>query len=143
MNTNKNSYTLIYMVIIITIVSLLLSITSGVLRTRQDENVKLDKKKQILSSLTGLDFSADAAGVYASTIKEYNMLDAEGNTVKNLNPVEDFDYQVQEGELPIYIAEIDGSTKYIIPMNGNGLWGAIWGYIALNEDRNKIGRAHV
>lgn len=138
MNTNKNSYTLIYMVIIITIVSLLLSITSGVLRTRQDENVKLDKKKQILSSLTGLDFSADAAGVYASTIKEYNMLDTEGNTVKNLNPVEDFDYQVQEGELPIYIAEIDGSTKYIIPMNGNGLWGAIWGYIALNEDRNTI-----
>ncbi len=138
MNTNKNSYTLIYMVIIITIVSLLLSITSGLLRTRQDENVKLDKKKQILSSLPGLDFSVNPAEVYASTIKEYNLLDATGNTIKNLDPVQDFDYQVQEGELPIYIAEVEGATKYIIPMNGNGLWGAIWGYIALNEDRNTI-----
>ena len=97
MNTNKNSYTLIYMVIIITIVSLLLSITSGLLRTRQDENVKLDKKKQILSSLPGLDFSVNPAEVYASTIKEYNLLDATGNTIKNLDPVQDFDYQVQEG----------------------------------------------
>ena len=138
MNTNKNSYTLIYMVVIITIVSLLLSITSGSLRSFQEDNVRLDTKKQILNSLPGIELGEDAAATYAATIKEYNMLDAEGNVVKTLNPVADFDVKAEEGQFPMYVAEIDGETKYILPMNGAGLWGAIWGYMALNDDRNTV-----
>ncbi|MBR5189734.1 MAG: NADH:ubiquinone reductase (Na(+)-transporting) subunit C [Paludibacteraceae bacterium] len=138
MNTNKNSYTLIYMVVIITIVSLLLSITSGSLRSFQEDNVRLDTKKQILNSLPGIELGEDAAATYAATIKEYNMLDAEGNVVKTLDPVADFDVKAEEGQFPMYVAEIDGETKYILPMNGAGLWGAIWGYMALNDDRNTV-----
>lgn len=138
MNTNKNSYTLIYMVVIITIVSLLLSITSGSLRSFQEDNVRLDTKKQILNSLPGIELGEDAAATYAATIKEYNMLDAEGNVVKSLDPVADFDVKAEEGQFPMYVAEIDGETKYILPMNGAGLWGAIWGYMALNDDRNTV-----
>lgn len=137
-NTSSNSYTMIYMIVIIVIVSLLLSVTSGVLKGRQNENVKLDKKKQILSSLPMVDFQADAAKTFAETIVKYVMLDAEGNVVKELDAVEDFDYQVAEGEFPMYVAEVDGATKYILPMDGAGLWGAIWGYIALNDDRNTV-----
>lgn len=139
MNTNKNSYTLVYMVVIIVIVSLLLSITSGLLSSRQEENIKLDKKKQILSSLPAIKLQGkDAAEVYAKTIKEFNMLDSEGNIARQLNPVEDFSYTPAENEYPVYVADIDGATKYILPMNGAGLWGAIWGYIALDEDRNTV-----
>ena len=138
MNTNKNSYTLIYMVVIITIVSLLLSITSGSLKSFQEDNVRLDTKKQILNSLPGIELGEDAAATYAATIKEYNMLDAEGNVVKTLDPVADFDVKAEEGQFPMYVAEIDGETKYILPMNGAGLWGAIWGYMALNDDRNTV-----
>ena len=124
------------MVVIITIVSLLLSITSGSLRSFQEDNVRLDTKKQILNSLPGIELGEDAAATYAATIKEYNMLDAEGNVVKSLDPVADFDVKAEEGQFPMYVAEIDGETKYILPMNGAGLWGAIWGYMALNDDRN-------
>ena len=138
MNTNKNSYTLIYMVVIITIVSLLLSITSGSLKSFQEDNVRLDTKKQILNSLPGVELGEDAAATYAATIKEYNMLDAEGNVVKKLDPVADFDIKATEGEFPMYVAEVNGETKYILPMNGAGLWGAIWGYMALNDDRNTV-----
>ena len=138
MNTNKNSYTLIYMVVIITIVSLLLSITSGSLRSFQEDNVRLDTKKQILNSLPGVELGEDAAATYAATIKEYNMLDAEGNVVKTLDPVADFDIKAEEGQFPMYVAEVNGETKYILPMNGAGLWGAIWGYMALNDDRNSV-----
>lgn len=138
MNTNKNSYTLIYMVVIITIVSLLLSITSGSLRSFQEDNVRLDTKKQILNSLPGIELGEDAAATYAATIKEYNMLDAEGNVVKTLDPVADFDIKAEEGQFPMYVAEVNGETKYILPMNGAGLWGAIWGYMALNDDRNTV-----
>ena len=126
------------MVVIITIVSLLLSITSGSLRSFQEDNVRLDTKKQILNSLPGIELGEDAAATYAATIKEYNMLDAEGNVVKTLDPVADFDIKAEEGQYPMYIAEVNGETKYILPMNGAGLWGAIWGYMALNDDRNTV-----
>ena len=126
------------MVVIITIVSLLLSITSGSLRSFQEDNVRLDTKKQILNSLPGIELGEDAAATYAATIKEYNMLDAEGNVVKTLDPVADFDIKAEEGQFPLYVAEVNGETKYILPMNGAGLWGAIWGYMALNDDRNTV-----
>lgn len=126
------------MVVIITIVSLLLSITSGSLRSFQEDNVRLDTKKQILNSLPGIELGEDAAATYAATIKEYNMLDAEGNVVKTLDPVADFDIKAEEGQFPMYVAEVNGETKYILPMNGAGLWGAIWGYMALNDDRNTV-----
>ncbi|MPN26722.1 Na(+)-translocating NADH-quinone reductase subunit C [bioreactor metagenome] len=45
---------------------------------------------------------------------------------------------IDDRKLPLYIAEIDGATKYIIPLRGTGLWGPIWGYIALNEDKNTV-----
>ena len=127
------------MVVIITIVSLLLSITSGSLRSFQEDNVRLDTKKQILNSLPGIELGEDAAATYAATIKEYKMLDAEGNVIKELDPVADFDVKATEGvEFPMYFAEVNGETKYILPMNGAGLWGAIWGYMALNDDRNTV-----
>lgn len=137
-STNSNGYTLIYMIVIIVVVSLLLSITSGVLKGRQMDNVKLDKKKQILSSLPAIDFSADAAKAFEETITKYVILDAQGNIVKELDPVKDFDYTVAEAEYPMYVANVNGATKYILPMNGAGLWGALWGYIAIEEDRNTV-----
>jgi Na+-transporting NADH:ubiquinone oxidoreductase subunit C len=115
-----------------------LSITSGSLRSFQEDNVRLDTKKQILNSLPGIELGEDAAATYAATIKEYNMLDAEGNVVKSLDPVADFDIKAEEGQFPMYVAEVNGETKYILPMNGAGLWGAIWGYMALNDDRNTV-----
>lgn len=146
MNTSKNSYVIIYMIVIVVIVSLLLSITSGVLHSRQADNVRLDTKKQILMSLStfGNDqenkiyTDDDAAASYEKFVVGYQMLDVEGNVVDTLRPVEDFDVKADESKYPLYIAEVDGATKYIIPLKGAGLWGAIRAYLALDEDRNTI-----
>ena len=54
MDTNKNSYTIVYAIIMVTVVALLLAFVSGALKDKQTENVELDKKKQILSALNGL-----------------------------------------------------------------------------------------
>lgn len=35
----------------------------------------------------------------------------------------------------VFVAEKDGDTKYVFPVYGTGLWGAIWGYVALNSDK--------
>ena len=38
----------------------------------------------------------------------------------------------------MYIAEKEGEIYYIIPLQGNGLWGPIWGYVSLKEDINTV-----
>jgi Na+-transporting NADH:ubiquinone oxidoreductase subunit C len=43
-----------------------------------------------------------------------------------------------ERELPVFVANINGQTKYILALRGAGLWGPIWGYVALNDDFNTI-----
>ena len=35
---------------------------------------------------------------------------------------------------PLYVAETPDGKKYVIPMTGAGLWGGIWGYVALDDD---------
>ena len=51
MNTNNNSYTLLYATVMVVIVALVLALVSGSLKEKQTTNVELDKMKQILSSL--------------------------------------------------------------------------------------------
>lgn len=139
LDKNSNVYIMIYTTIIVVVVALLLSITSGVLKERQAANIELDKKKQILSSLPAIDVAnVDAEKCFASTIKQIIVLDAAGEVKKELDPVKDFNYKKAEGEVLIFKAEVENTTKWIIPLDGKGLWGAIWGYIALNDDKNTV-----
>ncbi|MDR2685106.1 MAG: FMN-binding protein, partial [Prevotellaceae bacterium] len=136
LNTDKNTYTLIYMTVIIAVVALMLSLTSGALQPLQEANVELDRKKQILSSLPAIDLKgADIELLYKKYITNFVILNADGDSI---NGNVDFNYEPEKEEFPLYIAEVDGQIKYIIPLNGAGLWGAIWGYIALNDDKNTI-----
>jgi Na+-transporting NADH:ubiquinone oxidoreductase subunit C len=42
---------------------------------------------------------------------------------------------------PLFICNVEGQTYYIAPVMGKGLWAAVWGYIALDENGNKIAGA--
>lgn len=132
MNTNSNSYTIIYASVMVVIVAFLLSFVSSTLKEQQDENIRLDKKKQILSALNINDVQ-DAAAEYAKYVKADPILDAEGNEVKA-----EGGFDAAKDENALFVCEVEGATKYIIPLNGNGLWGAIWGYIALNDDKSSV-----
>lgn len=116
MKTNSNSYTIIYASIIVVIVAFLLAFVYQALKPMQDVNVALDQKKQILYSLNirGLgDQEADAK--YNEVVKE--------STVDGL---------------PIYLCNVDGQQKYVIPMKGMGLWGPISGFLAINSDKATV-----
>ncbi|MEG2282982.1 MAG: NADH:ubiquinone reductase (Na(+)-transporting) subunit C, partial [Rikenellaceae bacterium] len=44
-----------------------------------------------------------------------------------------------ESELPVFVSvDNSGVKKYIFPVQGTGLWGPIWGYVALADDFNTI-----
>ena len=51
MNTNSNSYTIIYASVMVVIVAFLLAFVSSSLKDIQNKNQELDTKKQILSAL--------------------------------------------------------------------------------------------
>lgn len=118
MKTNSNTYTIIYSAIMVVIVAFLLAFVSQSLKPIQDVNVALDVKKQILFSLNiprDID-NAGAEAKYKEIVKEEKNID--GNN--------------------IYICEVDGKPKYVIPLKGMGLWGGISGYISINEDKSTV-----
>lgn len=144
-NTNSNTYTIIYSVIIVIIVAFLLAFVFRALKPAQDENVALDKKKQILYALNIRDISdKEAASKYKEVIIADRILDVNGNIIDAgekggekagfLLNSSDF----KAGKLALYICEIRGERKYVIPVYGMGLWGAISGYVAINDDKRTV-----
>ena len=77
MNTNSNSYTIIYASVMVIIVAFLLAFVSSSLKERQDKNVELDKMKQILTSLNITDVE-DAEKTYNQYIKSDLIIDLNG-----------------------------------------------------------------
>ena len=89
-----------------------------------------------------------AEAIYDATIltDECLVLDAEGNVLPGVvafdvdikQQFRDKTRPAEKREYPLFVASIDGAKKYVIPVVGSGLWGPIWGYIAVNEDKSSI-----
>ena len=137
LDTNSDVYAIIYSAVVVVIVAFLLAGVSSLLSPKQQDNIRLDKKKQILASLNERNL-ADAAAKYDELIEADYIVNAQGAVVAQEGGFEVKNEDVNEENLPLYVAKVNGATKYIIPMTGNGLWGGIWGYIALNDDCNTI-----
>ena len=137
LNTNSDFYAIIYAAIVVVIVAFLLAGVSSALKPMQDENIRLDKMKQILASLHIKDVK-DAKAEYAKVVKKDAVINANGNEVKAEGGFDVANDAVTADNLPIYVCEVDGEEKYVIPMTGQGLWGGIWGYMAVNSDGNTI-----
>lgn len=134
MNTNSNSYTIIYASIMVIIVAFLLAFISSSLKERQDKNVELDKMKQMLSALNVKDVE-DAEATYNQHIKSDLIIDLNGNVVSEKGG---FELEAQEDRLAVFVCNVNGSTKYILPLYGKGMWDAIGGYLCLNDDKQTI-----
>ena len=117
LNTNSNTYIIVYSTILVVIVAFLLAFVYQALKPMQDANVALDIKKQILYSLNirGLD-GAEAEAKY----KEVVLSEAEKDGLK------------------YYECKVDGKTKYVFPLKGMGLWGGISAFVSVNDDLNTI-----
>ena len=134
-NTNSNVYIITYSVVMVVIVAVLLSLAAIGLKPRQDANILNEKKTQIVKAL-----GYDATTSYDDVVAEAALLNAEGAVVNSdvakvfeaLQSVKD---SRDAGEFPIFKAT-DGSV--VVPLYGAGLWGPIWGYVALAPDMNTV-----
>ena len=82
MNTNSNSYTIIYASVMVVIVAFLLAFVNSSLRDLQGKNVELDTKKQILSSLGIKDVKDDEA-TFSEIVKGGRLDIQMGNSPKD------------------------------------------------------------
>lgn len=145
LNTNSNSYTIIYSIIIVILVAFLLAFVFQALKPMQDANVALDKKKQILNSLNIRDLNnEEAAAKYQEVVLADEIIDEQGNVLeKGEQGGENYGFKLnsadfKNGKLALFVCKVDGQTKYVIPVYGMGLWGAINGYIAINADKSTV-----
>ncbi|MDF9829531.1 NADH:ubiquinone reductase (Na(+)-transporting) subunit C [Parabacteroides sp. PF5-6] len=138
MNRDSNVYTIIYASVMVLLVAVVLAFTSQSLRSFQKQNEDNDKRQQILRSIH-VDVKADAAEAqYNELIKEAFLVNAQGQKVEGdafaADPVKSF----AENLYPVFVANVDGQTKYIMALYGAGLWGPLWGYLSLDDDRNTV-----
>ncbi len=144
MNKNSNAYTFIFAIIIVTIIAGVLAFTATSLKPLQDTNVKAEKMQNILSTVGVTDVSREEAEVeFNKYIKRQLALTNDGKVDENTDAFKiglknEVKKDVSEQRYPLYIAEKDGETFYVVPLYGAGLWDAIWGYIALASDKNTI-----
>ena len=113
MKNFSNKYMLLYALGLAAIVALVLTVVSVSLKPLQTRNQQAETKQMILKTI-GIEASLeDADKLYSERIEEAKT----------------------DAGLPYY----NYDNGIIIPLNGNGLWGPIWGYIAVGKDLSVVG----
>lgn len=143
----SNRYTIIFVFIMAVVVSLLLAGVSQSLKSKQEANELADMKLNILSAVGYLinRQNADCTDIkvcYAKNIKAI-VVDSEGNLKDGVAEKIDMEAQLDlpesERSYPVFIRIKDGKEiAYCLPIIGKGLWGTIYGYMALEKDLNSI-----
>mgnify|MGYP006188422167 FL=1 len=144
MDVNSNKYTIGFSFVMVVIVALLLAFASEGLKPMQNQNIEREKMQNILKSV-GVEVTRDEAkGAYDKYITEAIVLNEKGEKIEGDAFKVDVLKEYKSGgqkNFPIFIYENEGNKKYIIPLVGKGLWGPIWGYIALESDKNTVAGA--
>ena len=140
---NSNSYTFGFAILMVIVVGTLLAVASQGLKTRQEKNAT-DKKMMSILSAINIDATRENAQemynkyVIDSKIISGKDLNAEAFNVDIKKEFRDKNISVSDRNYPLYICEKDGDKYYIIPVVGTGLWGPIWGFVALESDLKTI-----
>jgi len=141
MSRDSNSYTFIYASGLVLLVAVLLAVAAVGLKPFQSKNVRVAKMTDILKSVNIASDATDAEAKYEQYITETFILNKKGETISGeaFNVDMKVELAKEDPELPVYVCKLkDGSTKYILPVRGAGLWGPIWGFVALNDDKETV-----
>lgn len=157
MKNFSNKYIFIYAAELVAVVAVILSVVAMGLKDRQQENVRNEKMQTLLAAInvaTDRDgaealykqyFTSElTVGTNGEVVSEYDI--AADNMVKgevrafaiNLKDEQNKEKSGAKGAFPVYLFQKDGKTGYVIPTQGNGLWGPVYANIALDEDFNTV-----
>ena len=114
---------ILYSLALVAVASIVLSVTAVALKPRQEKNKVAEQQQMVLKSI-GVEASRSEAGdLYNKYISEQTLTHSDNHAITQ----------------SYYTYNIDSKEGIILPLHGTGLWGPIWGYIALDEGRYIIG----
>ncbi len=149
-NTDKNVYTVVFAAVMVVIVGSVLALTASGLSDKIQENEKFEKQQNILYAM-GVNGNVDEGSVnfipaneveseFTNYIKKQLVIEGDKVTEDSNAYLIDMKKQMSIAssggtpKLPLFVGEKDNNKFYIIPMYGKGLWDAIWGFIAVDEN---------
>lgn len=143
MNKQSNTYTIIYIIILVVVVGAALAATSLALKPQQTANADADKMKQILASVHIVPTKGDVQADFSKYITDQFLVDAQGTRTPGdafaVNTAAESKVEAAMRKMPVYECTLaPGDVKYILPVYGAGLWGPIWGYLAIDADGSTI-----
>ncbi len=151
MNKNSSTYIIIYATVMVVVVATVLAIAAMVLQPIQNANVEVEKKGDVLASVGLARDAGKAKDKTAYINEEYQkyIVDAfivnvagdriEGSAFEKLiNLKAEYEKPAEQRELPVFVSQDNGKKLYILPVWGSGLWGAVWGYVALEGDWDTV-----
>jgi Na+-transporting NADH:ubiquinone oxidoreductase subunit C len=163
-NKNNTAYTFIFSIVMVVVVGAGLAYTSLSLKPLQKANSADKQKMDILFAIQVNSTRETADSIFSSHVLERVALNPTGSLdtsmtvpVDSKNSLDPFnidikkDYrsyktkrdadgniQINGYKFPLYVCEKDGQKLYVVPVVGSGLWGPIWGYVALKDDMKTI-----
>ncbi len=140
----SNRYIFFYAIGISLVTAVILAFASEGLRPLQTANIRLDIKTQILRSVRVMETEREALErMYAERV-EAKVINHQGETIEGITPEDirlkdEIATPPEERKMPLYIyTDQNQEKRYVIPMQGTGLWGPIYGYISLEDDFNTV-----
>ena len=150
LNTEKNTYTLLFAVGLVVIVGTLLAAIDSSLKDKIRINKILEKQQNILYAIGINENEGNSVNFIAAdkAEQEFNKYITKQIYIQGDQVIEDdkaylIDVKKQKAlakdpshkrKLPLFIAEKDGRNLYVAPIRGKGLWDAIWAYVSVDED---------
>ncbi|MCP4483879.1 MAG: Na(+)-translocating NADH-quinone reductase subunit C [Flavobacteriaceae bacterium] len=149
--TDKNSYTILFAIVMVVIVGSLLAGFASGLKPRIKANEKFEKQQNILYAMgiNNNEGTGDVAFISTDNVAEvFNKYitkqlviqgdQATENDLAYLIDIKKESTKAKSGDyqrrLPLFIGQKDGSELYIMPVRGKGLWDAIWGFVAVDKE---------
>ena len=142
----SNVYIILYAAILTVVCGGVLAWASEGLKDKQQANIALETKKNILSAVIELKEGEDITALYAKKVKAF-VVDFQGNVKPGMQPKDvviavEYKKPADQRLLPVYEfkSETDSTkTEYVVvPVYGYGLWNNIWGFVALQADLNTV-----
>lgn len=141
-NKQSNTYTVIYIIILVVLVGAALSFTAMGLKDKQQENENADKMRQILAAVLITPKDGEIVSDFEKYVTGQIVVNNSGKEIPGdaftINVAAESKKPADKRELPVYEVTKDGEVKYVLPVYGAGLWGPIWGYVAFDADGTTI-----
>lgn len=148
MHKDSNKATFLFSSGMVVVIAIMLSVAAISLAPYQAKNIRIEKMKNILTSVAIDAKTNETEELYSRYITRQVVLNNKGEEVKGELAAFDIDLKKEMDKektgnagkrlFPLFLCSKEGQTFYIIPVRGKGLWGPIWGYVSLKGDMNTI-----